>query len=242
MVSSSPALALTDVSVRLGGRQVLAGLRFTAARGEVSALLGPNGAGKTTMIRCCLGLVGVDAGRIEVLGRSAGAPGANDRVGLLPQAAGAWSGVKPRELLAYLASLYTTPLPPALLLATLGIEPFADTAYRRLSGGQQQLVNLAAAIVGRPELVFLDEPTAGLDPHVRRQVWGLVGQLRAAGVAVVLTTHAMDEAEQLADRVTLLDSGRVVAAGTVAALTGGRSLEQVFLELTGPGAARTPEA
>jgi ABC-2 type transport system ATP-binding protein len=155
----------------------------------------------------------------------------------MPQSAGAWSGIRPGELLTYLASLYRDPLPPATLIADLGITPFVGTQYRRLSGGQQQLVNLAGAIIGRPQLVFLDEPTAGLDPHVRRQVWTLVRGLRESGVAVVLTTHDMDEAQQLADRVTLLDSGRVVAAGTVAELTADSSLEQVFLDRTRPGAA-----
>ena len=204
------ALTLADVRLSLGGREVLAGLSLTAAAGEVTAVLGPNGAGKTTMIRCCTGLLVPDAGRIEVLGRPAGAPSANDRVGLMPQSTGAWSGVRPRELLTYLGSLYAAPLPVAALVAELGIEPFAGTPYRRLSGGQQQLVNLAGAIVGRPELVFLDEPTAGLDPHVRRQVWTLIRSLRDAGVAVLLTTHAMDEAERLADRVVLLDAGHQI--------------------------------
>ncbi len=230
-------LTLTDVRLSLGGRLILDALSLSAAAGEVTAVLGPNGAGKTTMIRCCTGLLTPDAGRIEVLGRPAGSPGANDRIGLMPQATGAWSGVKPRELLRYLGSLYTDPLPAEALISALGIGPFAATAYRRLSGGQQQLVNLAGAIIGRPELIFLDEPTAGLDPHVRREVWTLIRELRAAGVAVLLTTHAMDEAEQLADRVALLDAGQVVAAGTVPELTQGRSLEQVFLERTRPGAA-----
>ncbi len=226
------ALTLTDVRLSLGGRIVLDSLSLSAAAGAVTAVLGPNGAGKTTMIRCCTGILVPDAGRIEVLGSPAGSASANDRVGLMPQATGAWSGVRPRELLDYLAGLYATPLSPRQVSGALGIDGFADTPYRRLSGGQQQLVNLAGAIIGRPELVFLDEPTAGLDPHVRRQVWTLIRDLRAAGVAVVLTTHAMDEAEQLADHVVLLDNGRPVAAGTVAELSAGRSLEQAFLDLT----------
>ncbi len=226
------ALTLTDVRLSLGGRVVLDSLSLNAAAGAVTAVLGPNGAGKTTMIRCCTGILTPESGRIEVLGAPAGSAGANDRVGLMPQATGAWSGVRPRELLDYLAGLYATPLPPGQVAAALGIDAFAGTPYRRLSGGQQQLVNLAGAIIGRPELVFLDEPTAGLDPHVRRQVWTLIRDLRAAGVAVVLTTHAMDEAEALADHVVLLDHGRPVAAGTVPELSAGRSLEQAFLDLT----------
>ena len=226
------ALTLADVRLSLGGRVVLDSLSLSAAAGAVTAVLGPNGAGKTTMIRCCTGILTPESGRIEVLGAPAGSARANDRVGLMPQATGAWSGVRPRELLDYLAGLYATPLPPGQVAAALGIDAFAGTPYRRLSGGQQQLVNLAGAIIGRPELVFLDEPTAGLDPHVRRQVWTLIRDLRAAGVAVVLTTHAMDEAEALADHVVLLDHGRPVAAGTVPELSAGRSLEQAFLDLT----------
>lgn len=229
---------LQGVSIVRSGATLLNDVSWTVEEGERWVVIGPNGAGKTTMIRCCTGLLVPDAGRIEVLGRPAGAPSANDRVGLMPQSTGAWSGVRPRELLTYLGSLYAAPLPVAALVAELGIEPFAGTPYRRLSGGQQQLVNLAGAIVGRPELVFLDEPTAGLDPHVRRQVWTLIRSLRDAGVAVLLTTHAMDEAERLADRVVLLDAGHQVATGTVPELTADRSLEQLFLDLTTPGGAR----
>ena len=231
------ALTLADVRLSLGGRVVLDALSLSADAGAVTAVLGPNGAGKTTMIRCCTGLLTPHSGRIDVLGSPAGSASANDRVGLMPQTTGAWSGVRPRELLTYLAGLYAAPLPPSQVVAALGIAAFAETPYRRLSGGQQQLVNLAGAIIGRPELLFLDEPTAGLDPHVRRQVWTLIRDLRSAGVAVVLTTHAMDEAEQLADHVVLLDHGRPVAAGTVAGLTAGSSLEQVFLDLTARGDA-----
>ncbi|MCW5953224.1 MAG: ABC transporter ATP-binding protein [Propionibacteriaceae bacterium] len=237
MVARSTALTLRGLSVELGGRRVLDELSLTAAEGEITAVLGPNGAGKTTMIRCCTGLLRPGEGSIEVLGMPAGSPGANDQVGLMPQSTGAWSGVRPRELLGYLAGLYATPLPPDLLIDRLGIGGFAETPYRRLSGGQQQLVNLAGAIVGRPRLVFLDEPTAGLDPHARRAVWQLIEQLRGAGVAVVLTTHDMDEAEQLADRVYLLDAGRLVARGTIAELTADGNLEQLFLSLTNPQGA-----
>ena len=228
------ALSVAEVRLRLGGRTVLDGLSLTAALAAVTAVLGPNGAGKTTLIRCCTGLLKPDSGTISVLGSGPGSPQANTRIGLMPQSAGAWSGVRPRELLTYLASLYTTPLPVAELCGVLRIDAFASTPYRRLSGGQQQLVNLAGAMIGRPELVFLDEPTAGLDPHVRHRVWELIADLRSAGVAVVLTTHLLDEAERLADHVVLLDAGRGVASGTVAELTGGSTLEARFLELTRP--------
>ncbi|MEA5054872.1 MAG: ATP-binding cassette domain-containing protein, partial [Propionicimonas sp.] len=135
------ALILQGVSLRFGDHVALDGLSLTAATGEVTAVLGPNGAGKTTLVRCCTGLLVPAAGSISVLGVPAGCPGANDRVGLMPQATGAWSGVRPGELLRYLASLYSDPLPPERLIESLGIAPFAATPNRRLSGGQQQLVN-----------------------------------------------------------------------------------------------------
>ncbi len=157
------------------------------------------------------------------------------RVGLMPQSTGAWSGIKAAELLTYLAGLYAHPLPVGALIDRLGITNFARTPYRRLSGGQQQAVNLAGALIGRPELVFLDEPTAGMDPHARLATWELLRELRAAGVGVVLTTHAMEEAEALADAVFIVDDGSVQVCGTVAELTtGGQRIEDVYLAHTRP--------
>lgn len=226
-------LEVRDCGVTLGGRRVLDALSLTVAGAAITALLGPNGAGKTTLVRCCTGLLRPDSGEIRVLGLPPGDPRTSARIGVMPQSAGAWSGITPVELLRYLSALYATPQPVDELVTALGISDFARTPYRRLSGGQQQAVNLAGALVGRPELLFLDEPTAGMDPRARRATWGLLEQLRAAGVAVLLTTHAMDEAAALADTVSILDRGRIVAAGTVADLTrDGRSLEDVFLETT----------
>ncbi len=231
------SLIVDDVRLALGGRPVLDGLTFHAPPGAVTALLGPNGAGKTTTIRCCTGLLPPDSGRLTLLGHAPGSPDAAARVGLMPQSTGAWSGIRPAELLRYLAGLYAHPHPPDDLIAALGLGSFARTPYRRLSGGQQQLVNLAGALIGRPDLVFLDEPTAGLDPHVRRRTWSVIRGLADAGVAVLLTTHAMDEAEALADHVWLMDAGRIVVDGTVADLTRDAPLEQVFLTHTRGGAA-----
>jgi ABC-2 type transport system ATP-binding protein len=225
------------LSVRLGGGQVLDGLSLVARPAALTAVLGPNGAGKTTLIRCCTGLLGVDEGSVTVLGRPAGDADVAARVGLMPQSTGAWSGIRAIELLHYLASLYSHPQDVDALVRRCGIGSFATTPYRRLSGGQQQAVNLAGALIGRPELVFLDEPTAGMDPHARRAAWTLLDELRAAGVAIVLTTHAMDEAQTLADQVFIVDAGRVTVSGTVPELTrhGDRSLEQVFLTHTDSG-------
>jgi len=227
------ALEVRDLTVRLGGAVVLDALALTARAGELTAVLGPNGAGKTTLMRCCTGLVRPDAGSVAVLGHAPGDPDVRAAVGLMPQSTGAWSGIRAGELLRYLASLYAHPQDVDALVARLGIGAYARTPYRRLSGGQQQAVNLAGALVGRPSLVFLDEPTAGMDPHARRATWELLRELRAAGVSVVLTTHAMDEAEALADQVWMIDRGRVAASGTVAELTStGQSLEDVFLTRT----------
>ncbi len=221
------------LSVTLGGRAVLDGLSLTAAPGRLTAVLGPNGAGKTTLIRCCTGLLRADTGAVTVLGRPAGNVEVAARVGLMPQSTGAWSGIRAVELLHYLAGLYAHPHDVDTLVRRCGITSFARTPYRRLSGGQQQAVNLAGALIGRPELVFLDEPTAGMDPHARRATWALLDELRTAGVAIVLTTHAMDEAQALADQVYIVDAGRVTVAGTVGELTAGdRSLEDVFLAHT----------
>ncbi len=216
----------------LGSNRVLNGLSLTAQASEITCILGPNGAGKTTMIRCCTGLLTPTDGTIRVLDSMPGAATLRARVGLMPQSAGAWSGVHAGELLRHLASLYATPQPVDQLMELLGISDFAKTPYRRLSGGQQQLVNLAGAIVGRPELVFLDEPTSGMDPRVRRNTWQIIKSLRDAGVAVVCTTHGMDEATKLADRVYIMSAGKIAVSGTVPELTKAGSLEDAFLRHT----------
>ena len=233
MPSPDSAVRVDDLVVRFGGRAILDGLSLRAKTGALTAVLGPNGAGKTTLIRCCTDLIRPAAGTVRVLGLLAGSRQLAGRVGLMPQSAGSWSGVKAIELLRYLAGLYANPLPVPALVERLGLTECAKTPYRRLSGGQQQAVNLAGALVGRPELVFLDEPTAGMDPHARRATWLLLRELRANGVTMLLTTHAMDEADSLADQVYIVDHGRVAISGTVRQLTkSGGSLETVFLSHT----------
>ena len=220
--------------VRFGRQPALDGLTLRAAPGALTAVLGPNGAGKTTLMRCCTGLLRPTRGDVTVLGRAAGV-GRARRPGR-PDAA------EHRRLVRHpgRSSCCTTwpactPRPTTSTPWSTGSDlgGFARTPYRRLSGGQQQAVNLAGALIGRPELVFLDEPTAGMDPHARRATWELLRELRAAGVTIVLTTHAMDEAEALADQVYIVDAGRVAVSGTVAELTGsGETLESVFLTHT----------
>jgi ABC-2 type transport system ATP-binding protein len=231
--SDAYALVVDHLTARYGSRTVLDGLSLRAERARLTVILGPNGAGKTTLVRCCTGLLKPAAGTVRVLGEGAGSKQLTSRVGLMPQSTGAWSGVRAGELLRYLAALYAHPLDVDALISRFGIGDYAKTAYRRLSGGQQQAVNLAGALIGRPELVFLDEPTAGRDPRARRATWDLLRELRTSGVSVVLTTHAMDEAAELADHVYIVDRGVVTAAGTVAELTrGDRDLESVYLANT----------
>lgn len=207
--------------VRYQGHPAVDGLDLDLAPGRVLALLGPNGAGKTTTVEVCEGLRSRDEGRVAVLGVDpAGAPDTlRSRVGVMPQGGGAYPGVRVREMVGLVAACAADPLDPDWLVETLGLASCARKPYKRLSVGQQQRLALACAVVGRPELVFLDEPTASLDPQGRRLVWELVRALRADGVAVLLTTHLMQEAEELADHIVIVDHGRVVAQGSPESLT-----------------------
>jgi ABC-2 type transport system ATP-binding protein len=224
----TPAVEVTGLEKRYGSKTAVDGLDLLLPAGEVLALLGPNGAGKTTTVEICEGFRAADAGTVRVLGLDPRADGAalRARVGVMPQGGGAYPGVRVDEMLALVASCAANPLDPAWLLRTLGLDAAKRTTFKRLSGGQQQRLSLACALVGRPELVFLDEPTAGMDPQARRLVWDLVDALRADGVSVLLTTHLMDEAEALADQVVIIDNGRVVAQGSPGELTTSTADEQ----------------
>jgi ABC-2 type transport system ATP-binding protein len=217
---SSPAVEVVDLVKRYGRLTAVDGLSFAAESGAVTAILGPNGAGKTTTIEICEGFRQADGGTVRVLGLPPSRQELRARVGIMPQTGGVPPAMRCGEWLRLVARFHAHPLDPGALLERLGLAAHARTPYRRLSGGQQQRLSLAAALIGRPELVFLDEPTAGMDPQARRSCWDLIGELRAAGVSVVLTTHFMDEAEKLADHVVIIDRGRVVAEGTPAELTG----------------------
>lgn len=215
---------------RYGRSTAVDGLDLELAPSSVLALLGPNGAGKTTTVEVCTGFARADAGEVRVLGVDpAGAPDAlRARIGVMPQGGGAYPGVHAGEMLRVVAACAAHPLDVGWLSGVLGLDACGRTPYKRLSGGQQQRLALACAVVGRPELVFLDEPTAGMDPQGRRLVWDLISALRRDGVAVLLTTHLMEEAEALADDVVIVDHGRVVAHGTPAALTAGEQQELRF--------------
>ncbi|MEZ5095342.1 MAG: ABC transporter ATP-binding protein [Nocardioides sp.] len=236
---AEPAVDITGLVMRYGDVTAVDDLTLQVARGTITAVLGPNGAGKTTTLETCEGYRAPMAGRVRVLGLDPRAQRREllPRIGVMLQQGGAWSGARAREMLTHLAALHAHPLPVDLLVERLGLGDCGRTPYRRLSGGQQQRLGLAMAVVGRPELVFVDEPTAGMDPHARRATWELLEELRRDGVTVVLTTHHMEEAERLADRVHIIDRGRLVASGTPAELTqgGSRTLEDAFLALTHRG-------
>ncbi|MCO1658824.1 ABC transporter ATP-binding protein [Pseudonocardia humida] len=221
MSSSAPVVSVRGLVKRYGRTTAVDGLDLALDAGQVLALLGPNGAGKTTTVEVCEGFVTADAGEVRVLGTDpAGAPDAlRARIGVMPQGGGAYPGVRAAEMLRLVAACSAHPLDVGWLTSVLGLDSCARTPYKRLSGGQQQRLALACAVVGRPELVFLDEPTAGMDPQGRRLVWELIGALRRDGVAVLLTTHLMEEAEELADLVVIVDHGQVVAQGSPVALT-----------------------
>lgn len=214
-------LRLRGVTKSYGATAAVSGFDLDVQRAEVLALLGPNGAGKTTTVEMCEGFIRPDAGTIEVLGLDPFTDNAQlrARIGVMLQGGGGYPAARAGEMLNLVAAYAADPLDPAWLLDTLGLADSARTTYRRLSGGQQQRLALACALVGRPELVFLDEPTAGLDAHARLVVWELINALRRDGVTIVLTTHHLQEAEELADRIVIIDRGRQVAAGTPAELT-----------------------
>lgn len=215
----SPAVEVTGLVKRYGAVTAVDGLSLAVAEGSVLALLGPNGAGKTTTVEVCVGFRTADAGQVTILGRRADDRRLRAEVGVMPQSGGVYPGARAGEMLQLVASYYADPLPVQRLLDRLGLAGVGRTPYRRLSGGQQQRLSLAMAVVGRPRVAFLDEPSAGLDVQARQVAWELIRDLRGDGVAVVLTTHAMEEAESLADQVVIVDRGHVVAAGTPRELT-----------------------
>jgi ABC-2 type transport system ATP-binding protein len=211
-----PAVEVADLVVRFGELVAVDGLSFHADAGEVVALLGPNGAGKTTTVETVEGYRRPGRGRVRVLDldpvddREVLVP----RIGVMPQGAGAYPGLRVGEAVRLFASYYDDPDDPDRLLDLLGLDGRARSPWRSLSGGEQQRLSLALALVGRPEVAFLDEPTSGVDVAGRQVIRRVISDLRDAGVAVVLTTHELAEAERVADRVVIVDDGRVVAEGT----------------------------
>jgi ABC-2 type transport system ATP-binding protein len=218
---TDPAISVAGLEKHYGDVRAVDGLSFDVARGEVFGLLGPNGAGKTTTVETLEGYRTPDRGTVRVLGLDPvrDAVALRPRIGVMLQEGGMYPGLKPLELLRLFAAYYDDPESPDVLLDTIGLREARGTSVRRLSGGQQQRLSLACALIGRPDVVFLDEPTAGMDPHARATTWQLVRDLRDRGVTVLLTTHAMDEAEQLCDRVAIVTGGKLAALGSPSELT-----------------------
>lgn len=214
--SNSPVLSLTNLVKSFGEKQAVAGITLSVYQGEVFALLGPNGAGKSTTIQMCEGFIKPSSGSVTILGMNPATEGdaVRRQIGIMLQSGGSYSGIRVSEMLDLAASYSENPLDPEWLLDVLGLQGVRKTTYRRLSGGQQQRLSLALAIIGRPRMVFLDEPTAGLDAQSRLVVWDLISSLKRDGVTVILTTHLMDEAQALADRVAIIDRGKIITSGT----------------------------
>jgi ABC-2 type transport system ATP-binding protein len=215
-VTEATAVVLDGVVKRYGSRTVLDGVSLTVARGEVVAVLGPNGAGKTTAVEIVEGYRARDGGQVRVLGTDPahGGRALRARVGLMLQDGGVDRRARPRETLVQYAGFHADPRDPDELLRMVGLEGVAATPYRRLSGGERQRLGLAMALVGRPEVVILDEPTAGMDPEARAATRRIIAGLRDEGAAILLTSHDLADVERSADRIAVLVDGRVVASGS----------------------------
>jgi ABC-2 type transport system ATP-binding protein len=213
MGSMTPAIEVTGLSKAYGSLVALRGIDFTVARGEVYGLLGPNGAGKTTTVEVLEGYRQRDAGAVKVLGLDPEAKQLRSKVGIVLQSCGTYPHLTVRETVAHWASFYPHPREVTEVLALAGLDGCADRRARTLSGGQARRLDFALALVGDPELIFLDEPTTGFDPKARRAAWDVIRTLKELGKTVVLTTHYLDEAQALADRVAILQDGRILAEG-----------------------------
>lgn len=242
-VSSDVAVEVHDLVKSYGAAQTLHGLEFTIGRGEVFALLGPNGAGKTTTVEILEGYRKRDGGEVSVLGHDPGSERAaiKPRIGIVLQSTGIERYLTVAETVALYASYYPRPRPVDEVLALVDLHDQRDRRVLRLSGGQQRRLDMAVALVGDPELLFLDEPTTGFDPSARREAWAVVKRLTALEKTVLLTTHYMDEAEALADRVAIVANGRIVAQGSPGSLAG-RDRQRTRLRLRPPAGIEVPAA
>jgi ABC-2 type transport system ATP-binding protein len=220
MNADTPAVEVKDLVKSYSGHAVVDGLSFSVEQGEVFALLGPNGAGKTTTVEILEGYRRADGGYVRVLGLDPSRQGADlkPNIGLMLQQGGLFPQITAREALRLFAAFYPEAEDPDALLDQLQLREAAGTRFRQLSGGQKQRLGLGLALVGKPRLVFLDEPTAAMDPQARHSTWNIIRSLRSRGTTVLLTTHFMEEAEQLANRVAIVDHGRLVALDTPAGL------------------------
>ena len=213
---SPPAIEVDELTIRYGDRVAVNGLSFRAMPGQITALLGPNGAGKTSTVETLEGYRRPDAGSVRVLGLDPVAEHRTlvSRIGVMLQSGGVATGMRPIEALRLFSSYYEDPIDPEELLDLVGLSDHRSSTWRSMSGGEQQRLSLALALVGRPDVAFLDEPTAGIDPSGRQLIRRVIADLRDRGVAVLLTTHDLEEAEKLADHVVIIDHGVVLADGT----------------------------
>jgi ABC-2 type transport system ATP-binding protein len=216
------AITVRDLRKSYGALEAVRGIDFHVERGEVFGLLGPNGAGKTTTVEILEGYRKRDGGEVEVLGAdpARAAEDWRERIGVVLQSSAMYETLTVAEMLRLFAGYYGEPRPVDEVAALVGLQEKLDERVRRLSGGQRRRLDLGLALIGDPELIFLDEPTTGFDPRARRQAWETIRGLRGLGKTILLTTHYLDEAERLADRVAVLAHGRIVASGTPAELTG----------------------
>ena len=221
------AIVVDDLRVTYGDVTAVADVSFTGAAGEITVVLGPNGAGKTSTMECLEGYRRPTSGRVRVddLDPIADHRALTQRIGVMLQSGGVYTGIRPTEVLRLFASYYPNPRDPEELLELVGLGQRRNASWRTLSGGEQQRLSLALALIGRPRVAFLDEPTAGVDPQGRQLIRRLISELRSDGVAVLLTTHDLDEAEAIADRIVIIDRGSVVADGTPAELLEGATAD-----------------
>ena len=217
----SSAVSVSDLRKSYNGTHALRGVSFEIAAGEIFGLLGPNGAGKTTTVEILEGYRERDGGAVTVLGEDPSAAGLDwrERIGVVLQSSSFYDSLTVTENLALFAGYYTEPRPVGEVVELVGLEEKRDTLVRSLSGGQRRRLDLGLALVGDPELVFLDEPTTGFDPEARRRAWQTIASLRDLGKTILLTTHYLDEAERLADRVAVVRDGEIVALGPPSELT-----------------------
>jgi len=216
------AIAVRGLRKAYGTLEAVRGIDFEVERGEVFGLLGPNGAGKTTTVEILEGYRKRDSGEVEVLGTDPARAGGDwrEQIGVVLQSSAMYETLTPTEMLRLFAGYYREPRPVDEVIELVGLEEKRDERVRRLSGGQRRRLDLGLALIGDPELIFLDEPTTGFDPAARRRAWETIRGLRGLGKTILLTTHYLDEAERLADRVAVLAHGQIVASGTPAELTG----------------------
>jgi ABC-2 type transport system ATP-binding protein len=234
-VSAAPAVRVTGLRKSYGSHEAVRGIDFEIAAGEVYGLLGPNGAGKTTTIEILEGYRKRDGGEVEVLGEDPQGAGRHwrERVGVVLQSSSLYPNLTVRESLKVFGGYYENPRDPDEVIGIVELTEKAGARCRTLSGGQKRRLDLALALVGNPELIFLDEPTTGFDPGARRTAWETIRNLRSLGTTILLTTHYLDEAEQLADRVAVLLDGRIIREGSPEELTGGSSETEIRFKRDG---------